>query len=180
VAEMTSNVQTTDAIAVSVACFLFAVVCLVGVIERNRGADRLYAAPALAGVWSLLTFYHLTYGFVLLLPLTALLRFSDDVETLVFRTRLFWALQIALMADIPGVWRRIRPLVGAPDWVNAAVPHTDQALMLVLFACVATLAVRRPTGCNAATYHPLGSAPFASGENALENHPIRAVRFPRG
>jgi hypothetical protein len=179
VASMVSNVQTTDAIAASIAGLLFAVVCVVGVIEYNRGTDRLYAAPALTGVWSLLTFYHLTYGFVLLLPLAALLRLADNVETLVFRKRLFWALQIALMADIPGLWRRTRPLIGAADWINAAVPHTDQVLMLALFACVAALAVRRPTGCNAATYHRLGSAPFLSRENALETHPTPAARSLR-
>ena len=55
--------------------------------------------------WSLMTFYHLTYGFVILLPVMMLLALNDTEPSRLRRT-LFWLLQLGMMFDIPGLSRR--------------------------------------------------------------------------
>ena len=64
-----------------------------------------YAAPPLVACWSLLTFYHLTYGFVVLLPVMMLLALNDARPSILRKT-LFWLLQLGMMFDIPGLSRR--------------------------------------------------------------------------
>jgi Glycosyltransferase family 87 len=140
-----SNVGTADAIAATAAVCLLGVVCALAVREVRDGGDGMYSLPALAGVWSLLTFYHLTYGFVLLLPAAALLLMDRDSETRVFRTRFFWVIQAGLMADLPGLWRRVGPLLDAPAWIVSLMLHADRALMAGTFICLAVLAARRQT-----------------------------------
>ena len=138
----TSNTAVADAIAAAIAALLLAAICVLGVAEGKRGALVMFSAPPLVGIWSLLTFYHLTYGFLLLLPTATLLLFVNDPRTVTLRRRVFWALQIGLMVDVPGVWRRVGPLLGAADTVSRALMQADRVLMLALFACVAMLAVR--------------------------------------
>ena len=68
-----------DVTAGILAATLLAGIYLVG-RTANRPAETL-AASSLAAIWSLLTCYHLTYGFIILLPLAAFLLFSDDALT---------------------------------------------------------------------------------------------------
>ena len=143
IALFTSNVTSVDAISISVALVMLAVICIVGFAERTQNQTALYAAPALAGLWSLLTFYHLTYGFLVLLPLAALLILEDHPETVRFRQIVFWVLQLGLMADLPGLWRWFGYLVPAPASTGDVLIHFDRVFMLVLFGCVLTLALRR-------------------------------------
>jgi glycosyl transferase family 87 len=111
---------------------------------RPNNRRLLYSAPALAGLWSLLSFYHLTYGFVVLLPAAAVLMFADDPRTVGFRKTLFWLLQFGLVVDVPGLWRQAGPLVTVPVWINALAINADRILMLVLFAGMAWLATHPP------------------------------------
>lgn len=104
-----------------------------------------YAAPGLVGLWSLLTFFHLTYGFVLLVPLAVALVIDDNPRTAVLRTRLFWLLQLGLMVDVPGVWRRLDTLWALPTALGGVAAHADRALMLTLFCGVAWLAAQPPS-----------------------------------
>lgn len=134
-----TNTATVDAISGMVALSLLGVVCVLGIREAKRNAGVMYSFPALAGVWSLLTFRHLTYGFLLLLPTAALLIFANDPESATFRKRLFWVLQVALMFDVPGLWRRFGYVFGAPAIVGAVSIHVDRVLLLCLFMCVAAL-----------------------------------------
>ena len=99
----------------------------------------MYSAPPLAAVWSLLTFYHLTYGFILLLPAAMLLMFAGDSRTSTRRAIMLSVLQLALMVDVPGVWRRVGHLFARPEIANALLPHFDRVLMAVAFACLAAL-----------------------------------------
>jgi hypothetical protein len=55
--------------------------------------------------WSLLTFYHLTYGFVILLPVLMLLTLNDAPPSRL-RRGLFWLLQLGMMFDIPSLTGR--------------------------------------------------------------------------
>ncbi|RPH64530.1 MAG: DUF2029 domain-containing protein [Acidobacteria bacterium] len=142
IALSSSNTVLVDVIALATAVAILSGICVLGTVEGRRRQVLLFSAPALAGIWSLLAFYHLTYGFILLLPVATLLIFDGDPETTVFRTRLFWALQLALMFDVPGLWRRFGHLTGAPPIVSEFAIHVDRLLMLGLFASVAMLALR--------------------------------------
>ena len=102
----------------------------------------MYGAPALAGIWSLLTFYHLTYGFVLLLPTAVLLIFAPGYLAPPLRNATFWMLQLGLMIDVPGLWRRAGGWLHAPAFVAALVPHVDRVLMTVVFVAVVALYAR--------------------------------------
>lgn len=139
----TSNHAVVDLVASILALALLAVVCALGLKEGRTTRTLLYSAPGLAALWSLMTFYHLTYGFILLLPLGALLLFDDNPQTFFFRRRVFWAMQAALMFDVPGLWWRFGHLVSAPPFVSDLTIHVDRFVMVGLFVCVAVLAVRR-------------------------------------
>jgi hypothetical protein len=134
-----------DLFAGVAAVSLLVLVCVLGVKEGRSNRAVLYSAPGLAGVWSLLTFYHLTYGFILLLPLAALLLLDNTSATFSFRRRVFWVMQLALMFDVPGLWRRFGPLTGASPTISEFTIHVDRLVMLGLFAAVATLAHRAST-----------------------------------
>jgi hypothetical protein len=121
---------------------LLGVVGFVGLREAQRRGSVVYSAPALAGIWSLLTFYHLTYGFVLLLPAAMLLIFSTDSLAPLLRNATFWTLQLGLMIDVPGLWRRVGGWLDAPAFVAAVVPHFDRLLVTFVFVAIVALYVR--------------------------------------
>jgi Glycosyltransferase family 87 len=115
---------------------LFALICVEGFRKTNSPSRVMYVAPGLAGVWSLLTFYHLTYGFVLLLPIAAVLLLGEDDVALENRRTIFWMLQAALMIDVPGVWRRFGGSWSDVSILDAVFANFDRFVMLFLFAAV--------------------------------------------
>ncbi len=129
--------------ASAAALALLAVVAVKGLMAAGNPRRTMYAAPALAGVWSLLTFYHLTYGFVLLLPLAALLLLDNDARSASARRRLFWIMQVGLMVDVPGLWRRAGWLVGDGQLGDLIFLHFDRMLMLYLFGAIVWIDRRR-------------------------------------
>jgi hypothetical protein len=134
------NVSDVDAVAGSIAVGLFAGICVAGFQEGRVRTRVLYAAPALVACWSLLTFYHLTYGFVILLPVMMMLAFNDT-ERSPLRMWLFWILQIGMMIDLPGLAR----LTGLSSTaLGMVLSHVDRVLMVCLFAGLATLAWNEP------------------------------------
>jgi glycosyl transferase family 87 len=138
-----SHPAWVDVVTGAVAVLLLGAIGVLGVAECRRWATIPYSAPALAGVWSVLTFYHLTYGFVVLLPAAMQLRSARDSETAIFRRRVFWGLQLAMMVDVPGMGRRAGQLLTSPPMLDSVLSHFDRWLMLGLFACLAALAVER-------------------------------------
>jgi len=134
-----------NAAAVAIAVGLLACIGLLGFSEGKRPGVLMISAPPLVAVWSLLTFYHLTYGFVLLLPVATLLLFENDPRTRAFRRAVFWTLQLALMVDVPGMWPRFEsallPSRGAH--LPGMTAHADRVLMAAMFVCLLALAFRR-------------------------------------
>jgi hypothetical protein len=88
-----------------------------------------------------LTFYHLTYGFVVLLPVLMLLALNDTEHSRL-RKALFWLLQLTMMVDIPGVGRWIG-LMNTWLYTNL-LWHADRAVVVVLFVGLVALAWREP------------------------------------
>src|SRR5262249_42202675 len=70
------------------AILLIGLIAVVGVKAETR-TTLMLVALGLGAVWSLLFFRHLTYGFVLLLPTSALLLLASDPPTARFRTVAF-------------------------------------------------------------------------------------------
>ena len=129
-----SNLALVDAIAGSIALAIFVAICVMGLEEERRRRAVIYCAPPLVGLWSLMTFYFLTYGFLLFLPTAVLLIFARDPQTRRLRMIMVSVLQALLMVDVPGLWRRVGHL--APEWpaLHAVVPHFDRVLALATFA----------------------------------------------
>jgi signal peptidase I len=102
---------------------------------RRRSLPVVPFAPAMLAVWSILTFYTLTYGFVVLLPV-AMLAFLDHPPTAVWRARVFWALQLWMMFDPATVvlWSPI----AMPDSAvfESLLFHADRVLALALLTAL--------------------------------------------
>ena len=137
---LVSDVSHVDAISGSIALGLFAGICVAWFLEGSARDRGLYAAPPLVACWSLLTFYHLTYGFVVLLPVLMLLAL-DNAERSTPRRTLLWILQIGMMVDVPGLARRAGfPTAG----LAGALSHVDRALILSLLIGLVVLAWKEP------------------------------------
>jgi hypothetical protein len=136
-----SDVSEVDAIAGAIALGLIVGLCVAGFQEGSVRRRIVYAAPPLMACWSLLTFYHLTYGFIILLPVLMLLALNDT-ERSPLRTSLFWVLQIGMMVDIPGLSRRAG-LAGTALYATVLV-HADRVLILGVFIGLVALAWREP------------------------------------
>ena len=139
--QIVADVSKADVIAGSIAVSLIGAICVAGFQEGAARRRVLYAAPALVACWSLMTVYHLTYGFVILLPVMMLLALNDAEHSRLRRT-LFWSLQVGMMFDIPNLTRQ----AGLADTLlyRDVLVHVDRALMVVLFAGLITLAWREP------------------------------------
>ena len=123
---------STRIVALVTSVALLAVVCMEG-WTRGRRPESLYPAPALAAIWSLLTFYHLTYGMVVLLPVAAVLLLAEDEGTARLRRLLFWFMQFALVADLAGVSRRISGRLPSSEPLFS---HYYRVVLLILFVGV--------------------------------------------
>lgn len=134
-----TEVADVDAIASAIALGLIAGICVAGFQEGAVRKKVLYAAPPLVACWSLMSFYHLTYGFVILLPVMMLLALNDSRRSRL-RQSLFWVLQLGMMFDIPGLSRRAG-LANTALFTNV-LAHADRALILILFIGLVALAWR--------------------------------------
>ena len=140
IAIATSNASSVDTAAMAIGVVLLGLICALGVKEGAKGSRVAFSAPALAAVWSLLTFYHLTYGFIILLPAAALLLPAPGAPFRQLRAWTFWFLQTALMIDVPGAWRRFGPVFGRHSTLDAAMSHVDRFVVLALGVSIAILA----------------------------------------
>jgi hypothetical protein len=143
--QLVPNASDVNVIAGSLALGLLAGICVAGFLEGSPGKRVLYAAPPLIACWSLLTFSHVTDGFVILLPVMMLLALNDTARS-TLRKALFWFLQIGMMVDIPGLSRRFAG--DTPLYANVLV-HADRVLILMLFVGLVVLAWKEPPATGA-------------------------------
>lgn len=143
--QLVTETADVDALASSIGLGLLAGICMAGFLEGAVRKRVLYAAPPLVACWSLMTFYHLTYGFVILLPVMMLLALNDAPRSRL-RQSLFWLLQLGMMFDIPGLSRR----AGITDTalLGNVLAHADRALMVTLFIGLVALAWRETPGAS--------------------------------
>ncbi|HUP41284.1 MAG TPA: glycosyltransferase family 87 protein [Vicinamibacterales bacterium] len=141
IVQLVAESSDVDVLATSIALGLLAGICMAGFLEGAVRKRVLYAAPPLVACWSLMTFYHLTYGFVILLPVMMLLALNDAPRSRLRRS-LFWLLQLGMMFDIPGLGRRAD--IADSALFRNALAHADRALMVALFVGLVALAWREP------------------------------------
>jgi hypothetical protein len=134
---LVTDVSDVDAMAGWIALALLAAICIAGFQEGAVRKHVLYAAPPLVACWSLMTFYHLTYGFVILLPVMMLLALNDAPRS-TLRRGLFWMLQLGMMFDIPGLSRRAG--LAETALFTHALAHADRILIVTLFVGLVVLA----------------------------------------
>ena len=137
--QLVTDVSDADVIASSIALSLIVGICVAGFQEGAVRTRALYAAPPLVECWSLMTVYHLTYGFVILLPVMMLLALNDSRRSRLRKT-MFWSLQLGMMFDIPS-WSRRAGLTDTALFVNV-LAHVDRALIVTLFVGLVVLAWR--------------------------------------
>jgi glycosyl transferase family 87 len=140
-AALPSHGLDVDAVNGAIAIGLLAGISVAGFQEARIRSRALYAAPPLAACWVLLVVYHITYGFLVLLPVLMALTLSG-AERSRLRSGVFWLLQLGLMFDIPGFARR-SGLEGTPIF-NAVLIHADRVLVMALFAGLVALAWKEP------------------------------------
>jgi hypothetical protein len=133
------NPATADLTASVVAVALLAATTIVG-LRVAKGNGTAAGVLALAGVWCLLTFRQLSYGFVLLVPASAYL-LSDG-----HRASWFWLLQAAMIVDVPTVFRRVKAAGYGAGPLDPLFVHFDRLLLAGLFTllCVLLLAASTP------------------------------------
>jgi hypothetical protein len=136
--ETFASPHTAELLAAGVALLMLAIIAALA--GRVGHEDRL-VTPALAGIWSLATFYHLVYGFILLLPAAIFLRREALSRPTTTRTLAFWILQAGLVVDLPTIGRRLAGIL--PPVARSASIHADRLLMLLAFVVIASLASRR-------------------------------------
>lgn len=148
--------RLVDVISAATATLSLALVGASGLASRKGRRRTLFAGLGLGAVWSLLTFRHLTYGFVILLPAAAWLSFGGHDEGEVvgtpesteaakvtrLRTMTYFVLQGLLIVDVPGVWRRIGSRFPRSP-LDLIMTDFDRLLMLTLF--VAFFVISRRT-----------------------------------
>jgi hypothetical protein len=133
-----------DGLAAVVSVAFLSFICVAGVREAKNQERVRYAAPAMAAVWSLVTFYHLTYGFVVLLPTAAVLLLSEDPVMRRQRHVLFWILQAGLVVDVLLVWRRARPFIPRLEAAGWFVMNVDRLFILFIAAGMSAIWIAMP------------------------------------
>ena len=135
IAALTTDWRVADVASGLIAAALLAGIAVMAASSQRRG-DTL-AVLSLGAVWSLLTFYHLSYGFLILMPVAASLWFPAFEGGQWPRHRLFWPLQLALMFDLTTVWRWLGS--GSHRWprVDILAAHADRLLAVALFGTLA-------------------------------------------
>src|SRR5205823_4025631 len=125
--------------------------------RMSHGQRTLFLLP-LTCLWTLMSIYHPIYDLILLWPVSmSILQWHGGVRAKTVVLGAFTALQLALLVDIPGLWWKLngRPLPTSPlheGFMATAVQHVDRLLVLVLFATLITVSIRRqPSGVGSLT-----------------------------
>ena len=120
--------------AVGVA-FLFLLLFVTRQTARGRAAGRtgidMQGLPGAIAAAVLVTFRHLSYAFVTLLPASAFLLLGDLDRSWPPRRTLFWALQVGLIIDVPTAYRAALGWGFSAGFAEGFFLHFDRGLLLV-------------------------------------------------
>ena len=112
---------------------------LLRVPQGKEGHRRFPALPGMVAAAVLITFRHLSYAFVALLPAVAWLLLDDEPESQPARRRLFWFMQAGLIVDVPTAGRLLEGLGVPLGAVGTLLGHADRLFLVACFLGLVTL-----------------------------------------
>ncbi len=104
--------------------------------HTRAGRSPFPALPGLVAAAVLITFRHLSYAFVGLLPAAAWLLLDDEPVGKPARRRMFWVMQCGLIVDVPTAGRLLETLGVPLGSVGTMLGHADRVLLV---ACLLAL-----------------------------------------
>jgi len=109
---------------------------MVHLLEAPQERDthpRFPALPGMVAVAVLITFRHLSYAFVALLPAAAWLLLDAEPDSQPARRRLFWFMQCGLIVDVPTAGRLLEKLGVPLGQVGTMLGHADRVFLVACF-----------------------------------------------
>jgi len=97
------------------------------------GGTRFPALPGMVAAAVLITFRHLSYAFIALLPAVAWLLLADEPSLQPARRRLFWFMQCGLIVDVPTAGRLLEKLGVSLGRVGPLLEHADRVFLVACF-----------------------------------------------
>jgi hypothetical protein len=105
---------------------------IVAALATARGPSVVWL-PGLVAAGMLVTFRHLSYAFVSLLPAAAYLLLDGNAGAWRRRRWRFWGLQAGLIVDAPTVDRLARRYGGSTGWLDPVLVHFDRGFLAACF-----------------------------------------------
>ena len=99
----------------------------------GAGYPRFPALPGIVAAAVLITFRHLSYAFVALLPAVAWLLLDAEPVWQRARRRLFWFMQAGLILDVPTAGRLLEKLGVPLGTVGTMLGHADRIFLVACF-----------------------------------------------
>ncbi len=109
--------------------------------RRGAGHPRFPALPGIVAAAVLITFRHLSYAFVALLPAVAWLLLDEEPVWQRPRRRLFWFMQAGLILDVPTAGRLLEKLGVPLGMVGTMLGHADRIFLVVCFLALVALQI---------------------------------------
>ena len=124
--------------------------------HNREGLSPLPALPGMVAAAVLITFRHLSYAFVALLPAAAWLLLDDEPTSKAARRRAFWVMQCGLIVDVPTVGRLLERLGMPPGSLGTVLGHADR---IFLVACLLGLVTLQWVSATQGDTEPARTAP---------------------
>jgi len=131
----------------------------------GAGYPRFPALPGLVAAAVLITFRHLSYAFVALLPAVAWLLLDEEPVWKTARRRLFWFMQAGLILDVPTAGRLLEKLGVPLGMVGTLLGHADRIFLVACFLALVALqwVTATPDETAPARTTPAPAAPRTAG-----------------
>ena len=97
---------------------------------ESEPIDRYRFVPGLVAAGILVTFRHLSYAFVSLLPAAAYVLLGASAEAWPVRRRWFWALQAGLIVDVPTFYRLAQSRGWSAGMLEPVFTNFDRGFLL--------------------------------------------------
>ncbi len=137
----------------------------------GTGHRRFPALPGLVAAAVLITFRHLSYAFVALLPAVAWLLLDDEPVWHTARRRLFWFMQCGLIVDVPTAGRLLEKLGVPLGMVGTLLGHADR---IFLVACFLGMVALQWVSATPDDTQPVRTAPVPAAPRTAPHSPASA------
>ncbi len=139
--------------------------------DERDGHTPFPALPGMVAAAVLITFRHLSYAFVALLPAAAWLLLDDEPAGKTARRRLFWVMQCGLIVDVPTAGRLLEKLGVPLGSVGTLLGHADRVLLV---ACLLGLVTLQWISATQDDTEPARTAPVPAARHTARHSPASA------